>query len=201
MDKQINTETNEFLAELSGYAYLVVYTEEDEEFKKLSLFTDDNCACINISGNEILTKMFADTYGVHTYPALIYRGVLVKDNTSVTSCLDEIDASQMKHTREFLQDFVQPKGLSVIIKGTPEKPYCKYAKQLMKAINSARIQNIKSFNIFDDANLRYYLKKVNNWNTYPMIFLDGIFIGGLDSFLNLLKQGEVNSTSATITDQ
>ena len=73
------------------------------------------------------------------------------------------------------------------MKGTIEKPYCKYSKQLVELCNKKNIIDIIAFDIFQDNIMREYLKKINNWPTYPMIFVDGQFIGGLDAFTDIIR--------------
>ena len=38
--------------------------------------------------------------------------------------------------------------------------------------------------------MRYWVRALKNWPTYPQIFINGKFIGGLDVVKELIQKGE-----------
>ncbi|KAI4293134.1 hypothetical protein PAPHI01_2408 [Pancytospora philotis] len=170
-------------AELKKFTYVVLYEEVDADYERLLMFTDDNSICIDMNESEDVRRLCCQRYGVAALPALVYRGVLVKDNAEVAACLDAIDADYMEKTARFIDGFVQKRGLSIIIKGSVAQPRCKFTRQLIAALSPAELEGIREFNILEDQDLRYYLKRLNGQGTFPMVYTDGVFTGGLDDCL------------------
>lgn len=165
--------------------YVVFYDKQDRNYEKLLMHTDDeNTICIDLSTSEELSSSLKTHYKIATLPALLYENGVVYTSGDIEEQLSLIDHNHIKTTEEFIKNFVLEKGVTVFIKGTIENPYCKYTKELVRRLKALNIKNIKEFNIFTDKRLRKYLKNVNSWQTYPMIYVDNKFIGGLDAFIN-----------------
>ncbi len=171
---------------LEGHAYILFYFMKSPETEKLLMHSDENTCCVDLSTSERLAKIISDKYKIEQFPALLYRKGIVYPTDNVPKRLAEIDSQNISAIKKFLDTFLLEDGFTVFIKGTIEKPYCKYTKQLVKKLQELSIHNIKDFDIFTDENMRYYLKIINSWNTYPMIYHNKKFIGGLDIFLEYL---------------
>lgn len=174
------------LEELGKYTYVVLYSEKTPRVDKLLAHTDDDCCCIDVSTSDDLRDMISNAYQIVGYPVMLYRGKTVYPEDSIPERLDTIDSEKCAAVKAFLADFVLEDGLTVFIKGTLEKPYCKFTKQLVACISEKNIGPVKDFDIFTDPDLRYYMKQLNGWPTFPMIYINGKFIGGLDVFKDLI---------------
>lgn len=168
--------------ELCKYPTVVLYEKETADVKKLLAHASDDGICLDLGSNEELHKRISQEYELAKLPALLYRGGLVYADQDVQGRLEQIDEENIASTRAFLASFVLKDGLTVFIKGTIEKPYCKYTKQLIASMKNAGAEKIKDFDIFTNNDLRYYMKIINEWPTFPMVYADGKFIGGLDSY-------------------
>ncbi len=62
----------------------------------------------------------------------------------------------------------------------------------MALLKSRNIQ-FKSFNIFEDEEVRQGLKIYSNWPTYPQLYAGGTLIGGLDVVKELIELGELEN--------
>lgn len=182
---------NELTKKLSKYTYVVFYEEESQAVENLLMHTDDNCSCVDVSVSYELKKLVCESFQILELPAMLYRDGLVYPKDDIPSRLDQIDAENIKATEEFLSAFVLTNGVTVFIKGTIKEPYCKFTKQLVALMNEIGLRNVKDFNIFTDEKLRFYMKKVNSWETFPMIYIDGKFVGGLDSFKALMRESAI----------
>ncbi len=78
------------------------------------------------------------------------------------------------------------------MKGVPDAPECGFS---MKVVETLRAHHIpfKSFNIFEDENIRQGVKEYANWPTIPQLYVDGTFIGGCDIVLQLADNGELDN--------
>ena len=72
------------------------------------------------------------------------------------------------------------------IKGSPQFPQCGFTRKLVEKLNKFNVK-FGHFNIFTDEDLRQRLKKRFDWNTYPMVFVEGELIGGNDILDELIE--------------
>jgi len=96
-----------------------------------------------------------------------------------------------------LERLIKSSPVMIFMKGEPEKPQCKFSRALMEILNKTPIK-FKSFNIFEDEEVRQGIKTYSNWPTFPQIYVNGELIGGLDIIKELEETGDLVSTLAAI---
>ncbi len=94
-----------------------------------------------------------------------------------------------KDTKKYLENLINQAPLMLFIKGTPETPKCGFTRQLIELLNQANITGYKTFDILEDENVRQKLKEYSSWQTYPQIYVNGQFIGGLDVLKQMNEEG------------
>ena len=67
----------------------------------------------------------------------------------------------------------------MFIKGTPQQPRCKFTRALMERVLPLDLK-FASINILDNMIIRQWLKYYSNWPTFPQVYVDGKFVGGID---------------------
>lgn len=75
------------------------------------------------------------------------------------------------------------------IKGTPTEPKCKFTRRLLAHFNKYEL-TFKSYNILEDERIRQWLKIYSNWPTYPQVYINKEFVGGIDVIDQLVEEGE-----------
>lgn len=78
----------------------------------------------------------------------------------------------------------------MFIKGTLDTPKCKFTRRLAESLKPFEYRNIKTLNILEDERIRQWLKFYTNWPTFPQIFINGEFVGGIDVVSELIEEGE-----------
>ena len=87
----------------------------------------------------------------------------------------------------------------VFIKGTPDEPECGFSRTIIGILREYDYA-FGYFNIFSDSEVREGLKKYTNWQTYPQLYVNGKFVGGVDVVKELHEENELEDEfSATIT--
>ena len=178
---------------LKNSPYVLFYEKRDQDFDKLDAYVDETGRYVDLNASDELRNMIGSMLKVERYPALYYRGGWVYACDDVDHALEQIDKANDERIRKFLGEFVLEKGVTLFIKGRVDKPYCKYTKELVGILKEMQITEIKDFNILDDALMRYYLKRIMNWPTFPMIFINGKFVEGLDRFKELIATGDIRN--------
>jgi Grx4 family monothiol glutaredoxin len=101
---------------------------------------------------------------------------------------------QEKDTKKYLQSLINQAPIMLFIKGSPETPKCGFTKELILLLSKANITEYKTFDILQDENVRQKLKEYSSWQTYPQIYVNGQFIGGLDILKQMNEEGTLVQT-------
>ena len=80
----------------------------------------------------------------------------------------------------------------LFMKGTPDFPQCGFSAQTVAALRACGAE-FKSFNIFEDPELRDALKRLSSWPTYPQLYVKGELIGGCDIAIEMYHNGELKT--------
>ncbi|CAF1178907.1 unnamed protein product [Adineta steineri] len=139
-----------------------------------------------------------------TYPQLYVGGELIGGLDIMKQMIEngdfELKLKQQKSndhekdTNKHLQSLINQAPLMLFIKGTPEAPRCGFTKELLAILSKANITNYKTFDILQDENVRQKLKDYSSWQTYPQVYVNGQFIGGLDIIKQMNEEGILAQT-------
>ncbi|KAJ3313027.1 Glutaredoxin 3 [Boothiomyces sp. JEL0838] len=77
----------------------------------------------------------------------------------------------------------------LFMKGVPSQPRCGFSRQTVELLNGLNIE-YGSFDILADESVRQGLKEYSDWPTFPQIYVNGEFIGGLDILKEMIASGE-----------
>lgn len=61
-------------------------------------------------------------------------------------------------------------------------------------LDKAKITDYKTFDILEDEVVRQKLKEHSAWQTYPQIYVNGQFVGGLDILKQMHEDGTLVQT-------
>ena len=102
-----------------------------------------------------------------------------------------VDKQDMK---KYLESLINQAPLMLFIKGTPQTPRCGFTKELINLLDTANIKTYKTFDILQDEDVRQKLKEYSSWQTYPQIYVNGQFFGGLDILTQMNEEGTLVET-------
>lgn len=69
--------------------------------------------------------------------------------------------------------------IMLFMKGTPSAPKCGFSRQLIAILREHQVR-FGFFDILKDDTVRQGLKKFSDWPTFPQLYINGDFQGGLD---------------------
>ena len=78
-----------------------------------------------------------------------------------------------------LEALLQRKGYVILIKGPPEDPASRFGAEMVLALVDAGI-GFHAVNVLQEATVGRAAQESEGWPTFPMAFLDGKFVGGVD---------------------
>lgn len=95
--------------------------------------------------------------------------------------------------KQKIEQFIQSKPIAIYMKGTPEAPQCGFSAQVIRvlAMSGVKREDIASFDVLSDMEIREGIKKYSNWPTIPQVFIKGEFIGGCDIVTEMYERGEL----------
>lgn len=101
---------------------------------------------------------------------------------------------QEKDMKKYLEGLINQAPLMLFIKGSPQTPKCGFTKELINLLSEAKVTDYKTFDILQDESVRQKLKEHSSWQTYPQIYVNGQFVGGLDVLKQLKEDGTLVET-------
>ncbi|KAI8355055.1 putative thioredoxin-like protein [Mortierella sp. GBAus27b] len=88
-----------------------------------------------------------------------------------------------------LKELTSSSSVMAFIKGTPTAPRCQFSRQLLEILTAQNIR-FSSFNILADEEVRQAMKTFSDWPTFPQVYVNGDFVGGLDIVKEMVATGE-----------
>ncbi|KAI3404621.2 GRX3 [Candida oxycetoniae] len=91
--------------------------------------------------------------------------------------------------------------IMLFMKGSPSSPQCGFSRQLVAILREHQVR-FGFFDILKDDSVRQGLKKFSDWPTFPQLYINGEFQGGLDIIKENIEEDEhffenaVNATAA-----
>ncbi|SOV75071.1 Cg6 protein [Plasmodium sp. gorilla clade G3] len=89
-----------------------------------------------------------------------------------------------------IENILNTYNVVLFMKGTALNPYCKYSKQAIHILKLNKVKEIHTVNILDNQQLRNALKIYSKWPTFPQLYVNQKFIGGIDKLQELHDQNK-----------
>lgn len=107
----------------------------------------------------------------------------VNGGSNNKSDAEEEDAEEEEETEEELNarlvKLVNAAPVMLFMKGNPSEPKCGFSRQLVGILREHQVR-FGFFDILRDDSVRQSLKKFSDWPTFPQLYINGEFQGGLD---------------------
>lgn len=78
----------------------------------------------------------------------------------------------------------------LFMKGTPSLPQCGFSYKVSEILKDIGV-DFASANILTSPKVAVALKKLNDWPTFPQLYINGEFVGGCDIVSELYEKGEL----------
>lgn len=106
---------------------------------------------------------------------------------------DEEDEEDEEETEQELSDrltkLTQAAPIMLFMKGSPSEPKCGFSRQMVGILREHQVR-FGFFDILKDASVREGLKKFSDWPTFPQLYVQGEFQGGLDIIKESLEEDQ-----------
>ncbi|KAH9411346.1 putative glutaredoxin [Ordospora pajunii] len=177
--------------DLKEHGMFVAYeNEEDKLYGELSAF-DIEYVEAYVGGSNELKNAFMKHFNVSRLPVLVLNGQPVLDD--VENKVKEYIKSKDQDVVERIQGVIDPNKIVVFIKGSPRNPKCGFTRSLIDTLLDVGVSmdSIVYFDILQDEDVRRKMKELNNWPTFPQVYIRGEFVGGLDVIKQMNAKGQL----------
>lgn len=93
--------------------------------------------------------------------------------------------------KKFIEDILKKHKIVIFMKGTALSPYCKYSKRMIHILKLNRAKEIHTVNIMGNEELKKSMKVYSQWSTFPQLYINKKFIGGIDKVQDLHNTNEL----------
>lgn len=110
----------------------------------------------------------------------------------VTPFFSTVQDNAAAPLQERLNQLVRARPVMLFMKGRPDAPRCGFSRKIVDLLGKHRVE-YGFFDILTDDTVRQGLKDLNNWQTYPQLYIEGELVGGLDVVNELAESGELQT--------
>lgn len=96
-------------------------------------------------------------------------------------------AEEPEDIENHLRKLVSAAPVMLFMKGTPAEPKCGFSRQLVGILREHQVR-FGFFDILKDNAVRQGLKEYSDWPTFPQLYVNGEFQGGLDIVKESLEE-------------
>ena len=97
----------------------------------------------------------------------------------------------MSDVQERIDQLVKGNRVVLFMKGTAQFPQCGFSGRAIQVMKSCGVNDLKTFNVFDDEDVRQGIKDYAQWPTIPQLYVNGEFVGGSDIMMEMYQSGEL----------
>ncbi|CAK9808156.1 Glutaredoxin 3 [Anthophora quadrimaculata] len=109
-----------------------------------------------------------------------------KDPISIEACKPQ------ENLEDRLKKLINQAPCVLFMKGSPAAPRCGFSRTIVSILDSYKA-DYQTFDVLQDLDVREGLKKFSEWPTYPQLYINGEFIGGLDIVREMSESGDLES--------
>ena len=90
---------------------------------------------------------------------------------------------------ERLKKLTAAAPIMLFMKGSPSSPQCGFSRQMVAILREHQVR-FGFFDILKDDSVRQGLKKFSDWPTFPQLYINGEFQGGLDIIKESIEEDD-----------
>lgn len=110
------------------------------------------------------------------------------NSNNTTTNAPEVEESE-EALNERLNKLTKAAPIMLFMKGSPSSPQCGFSRQLVAILREHQVR-FGFFDILKDDSVRQGLKKFSDWPTFPQLYINGEFQGGLDIIKESIEDDE-----------
>jgi len=102
----------------------------------------------------------------------------------------------MSDVQQRIDQMVKGNKVMLFMKGTAQFPMCGFSGRAVQVLKACGVNDIATFNVLEDEEVRQGIKDYANWPTIPQLYVNGEFVGGSDIMMEMYQSGELQQLLA-----
>ena len=103
----------------------------------------------------------------------------------------------MSDVQQRIDQMVKGNKVMLFMKGTAQFPMCGFSGRAIQVLKACGVNDIATFNVLEDEEVRQGIKDYANWPTIPQLYVNGEFVGGSDIMMEMYQSGELQQLLAS----
>ena len=100
----------------------------------------------------------------------------------------------MNNAQQRIDELVKNHRVVLFMKGTAQFPQCGFSGRAIQVLKACGVNDLKTFNVLEDDDIRQGIKEYANWPTIPQLYINGEFVGGSDIIAEMYQAGELQQS-------
>ncbi|SPJ09584.1 Cg6 protein [Plasmodium sp. DRC-Itaito] len=179
----INKQINENNVHIDNNEFVHYFDELYKEGKNENIITKGDEKEVHCNSSKILLSFVEENENENE------NDKCIKDQYDESERLEE-NIKLSEDLVNIIENILNKYNVVLFMKGTALNPYCKYSKQAIHILKLNKVKEIHTVNILDNQQLRNALKIYSKWPTFPQLYVNQKFIGGIDKLKELHDQNK-----------
>jgi len=95
------------------------------------------------------------------------------------------------NVQQRIDELVKGNRVVLFMKGNAQFPMCGFSGRAMQILKACGVNDLKTFNVLEDEEVRQGIKDYAQWPTIPQLYVNGEFLGGSDIMMEMYESGEL----------
>lgn len=148
---------------------------------------------INLENRNDIISAITERYKISTFPCIICYGKVF--SIQETQKVKELQIEKQNKEFEYAKEAIKNNKRVIFIKGKPSSPMCRFTKELINLLEQEGLteKDYISIDILGSEKIRSEMKIYSDWPTYPQVYIDQEFVGGLDVLKEEKRKGTLSA--------
>ena len=155
-------------------------------------------------------------YKFSTYPQVFVRGELIGDVDTIKEIISKegvgvgglasyLNVETFEDLNSKLMRLTTSKNIVLFMKGTPDQPRCGFSSRAIGELKKCNVdvsissKDFASVDILEQEDVRAGIKEFSQWPTFPQLYIQGKFVGGLDIRNEMAQEGDLQALISVAT--
>jgi len=171
---------------------------------------------LDVLVNPRVRSGLKDIFKFSTYPQVFVRGerigdvdtikeIINKEGVGVGGLATHLNVETFEDLNSKLKRITTSKSIVLFMKGTPDQPRCGFSSRAIGELKKCNVDvsissnDFASVDILEQEDVRTGMKEFSQWPTFPQLYVQGKFVGGLDIMNEMAQEGDLQALISVAT--
>lgn len=164
----------------------------------------------DVLANPRVRSGLKEVFNFTTYPQVFVRGerigdvdtlkeIINKEGVGVGGLAAHLNVATSEDLKSKLTRLTSQKKIVLFMKGSPDAPRCGFSSRAVGELKKCNVdvspssKDFASVDILEHEDVRTGMKEFSQWPTFPQLYINGSFVGGLDIMNEMAQEGDLQA--------